>query len=82
MLIHMPFISSTDRVVWKGGESDQLHYQVQVDGWDGNPDWIDRDVRTLGAGIPSGMKELLHVMQDYYQDCTALEVERLQAMAD
>ena len=81
MLIHMPFISSTDRVVWKGGESDQLHYQVQVDGWDGNPDWIDRDVRTLDER-PSGIKELLLVMENYYQDCTALEVERLQAMAD
>jgi len=81
MFIYMPFISSTDRVVWKGGESDQLHYQVQVDGWDGNPAWIDRDVRTISER-PSGIKELLLVMQNYYQDCTALEVERLQAMAD
>ena len=81
MFIYMPFISSTDRVVWKGGESTQLHYEVQVDGWDGNPDWIERDVRTIDS-LPSGMKELLHAMQDYYQDCTSLEIERLQAMAD
>ena len=81
MFIYMPFISSTDRVVWKGGDSTQLHYEVQVDGWDGNPDWIERDVRTIDS-FPSGMKELLHVMQDYYQDCTSLEIERLQAMAD
>lgn len=81
MFVYMPFISSTDRVVWYGGESTQLHYEVQVDGWDGNPDWIERDVRTIDS-LPSGMKELLHVMQDYYQDCTALEIERLQAMAD
>ena len=76
MLIHMTFISATDRVVWKGDESDQLHYQVQVDA-----DWVDRDVRTLDER-PRGIKHLLLVMQDYYQDCTALEMERLQTMAD
>jgi len=78
MFIYMPFISSTDRVVWYGGESTQLHYEVKVTS---NPEWIDRDVRTIN-NFPSGMKELLHAMQDYYQYCTSMEMELLQAMTD
>jgi len=79
MFIYTPFISSKDRVVWYGGFSTQLHYEVQDDV---NPNWIERDVRTLGEGIPTGVKELLDAMKDYYQDCTSLEMERLQEMAD
>ncbi len=40
MFIYQPVCNSGDRVAWYGGESTQLHYEVQVDGYDGNPDWI------------------------------------------
>lgn len=69
MFIYQPHISSTDRVTWYGGESTQLHYEVQADGPNGNPEWIDRDVRTLGGGIPSGMSELHAELIDYYNYC-------------
>ncbi len=68
-MIYQPQINSTDRVVWHGGESTQLHYEQKVDGWDGNPDWIDRGVRTLGNGMPIGMSEMYAEMVDYYNYC-------------
>ena len=71
MFIYQPVIDSTDRVAWYGGESTQLHYEVQVDGHDGNPDWIERDVRTLGGGIPAGMSELHAEMVEYYNYCNS-----------
>jgi hypothetical protein len=69
MIIYQPHINSTDRVVWHGGESTQLHYEQQVDGWDGNPDWIGRSIRTLGSGMPTGMSEMHAEMVDYYNYC-------------
>lgn len=75
MFIYQPHISATDRVVWHGGESTQIHYQVQVDGWDGNPDWIDRDTRTLGGGIPAGMSEMHAELVEYYNHCQCQEID-------
>jgi len=69
MMIYQPSVNSTDRVVWHGGESTQLHYEQQVDGWDGSSDWIDRGVRTLVMGIPQGMSEMHAEMVDYYNYC-------------
>jgi hypothetical protein len=69
MFIYQPHINSTDRVLWHGGESTQLHYEQQVDGWDGNPDWIPRALRTLPEGLPTGMSELHRELIDYYNFC-------------
>ncbi len=44
-----------------------LHYQVQVDDYKGDPEWIERYSQTLMGGIPSGTKELQTAMSDYYQ---------------
>lgn len=69
MIIYQPFISSPDRVVWNGGESTQIHYQkLNAEG-----EWWDRDVRTLGNGIPSGMSEMHAEMVDYYNYCQTAE---------
>lgn len=68
MLAFYPYEGATERIVWYGGTSDILHYEVQVDDWKGDSDWIERECQTLGGGIPEGVKELLQVMQDYYQD--------------
>ena len=78
MFIYQPHVSSTDRVVWYGGESTQLHYEQKRS--DGH--WWDQAVQTLGGGIPSGMSEMHAAMVDYYNDCQILEIERRQAMAD
>ena len=82
MFIYQPHIDSTDRVSWYGGESSQLHYEVQVDGWDGNPTWIDRHVRTLGSGVPAGMSELHAELRDYYDFCNSMELEMRLQKAD
>lgn len=81
MFIYLPFISATDRVLWAGGES-QLHYQQQVKGQDGNLDWIDRNVQTLGGGIPTGMGEMYAVMQEFYNYCQTCELEYNITRAD
>jgi hypothetical protein len=82
MIIYQPHINSTDRVIWHGGELTQLHYEQQVDGWDGNPDWIDRNVQTLGSGIPTSMSEMHTHMQEFYNYCQVCEFEQRMAMAD
>ena len=65
MFIYQPTADSFDRTVWYGGESTQVHYEQQdVDGH-----WWDRNVRTLGAGIPSGVSELHDELVDYYNYC-------------
>ena len=72
MIIYRPFISSTDRVVWHGGNSTQLHYEKLI-----NNKWIERDVQTLGSGIPSGMSEMHAEMMEYYNLSQILEQERV-----
>lgn len=65
MQIYQPFINSTERVIWYGGESTQLHYEcVTCSG-----DWRDINVRTLGGGIPASMSELHAELVDYYNYC-------------
>lgn len=67
MIIYQPHISSTDRIIWYGGESTQLYYQEQ--GSNHQSIWVDRSVRTLGGGIPTGMSEMHAEMVDYYNYC-------------
>ena len=69
MFIYQPTIDSDDRVVWYGGESTQLHYEVF---FNDTAEWINKDVRTLGGGIPAGMSEMHAEMVDYYNYCNCL----------
>lgn len=75
MIIYQPTISSSDRFVWHGGESTMLHYEKMRDG-----NWIERDVQTLGSGVPAGVSELHVAMVDYYNQSQLLEEERLANM--
>ena len=68
-MIYQPQANSTDRVAWYGGESTQLHYEVQCT--DGH--WWDRGVRTLGGGMPTSMSELHYEMIDYYNYSNAYD---------
>jgi hypothetical protein len=69
MFIYQPYIDSTDRTIWYGGESTQLHYEELNDS--GN--WIDQAVRTLGGGIPTGMSEMHAELIDFYNYCNAVD---------
>jgi hypothetical protein len=64
MIIYQPYIDSTERVAWYGGESNQLHYEKFR-----RNQWLDIDVRTLINGIPSGMSEMHAELVDYYNYC-------------
>jgi hypothetical protein len=80
MQIYQPCVDSSNRVIWNGGESTQLHYQFKLqdyacynvgdEGADGC-DWIDVHTRTLGGGLPSSMSELHAEMVDLYNYCSA-----------
>jgi hypothetical protein len=65
MFIYQPHIDSTDRVIWHGGESTQLYYEVR----DKSGCWYEMGVRTLGAGLPSGMSEMYSELVEYYNHC-------------
>ena len=65
MLTYQPECDDRTRVAWYGGESTQLHFQHRGI----TEKWIDIETRTLGGGIPTGVKELLHEMEDYYNYC-------------
>ena len=74
-MIYQPRHEHKYRVTWYGGESTQLHFERYRNG-----EWEDRDVRTLGSGVPGQVKEMLIVMEDYYHDSLILEEERLHEM--
>lgn len=65
MLIYQPQCDDRTRVAWYGGTSTQLHFQHRGI----TEQWIDIETRTLGNGIPGGVKELLHEMEDFYNYC-------------
>ena len=69
MFIYQPNVYSNDRVVWYGGESTQLHYEQELVDANGNPEWADMSVRTLGNGLPTGVSELHAELVDYYNYC-------------
>ena len=77
MIIYQPYIDSTSRVAWRGGESTQLHYEELS-----STQWHAIDVRTLGGGIPTGMSDMHAKMVDYYHHCQDMELERRISMAD
>jgi hypothetical protein len=76
MFAFYPHDHAKERIVWYGGASDILHYEVEVDDYKGDPFWIERECQTLN-GVPDlspchtirclGTKELLKAMEDYYQ---------------
>jgi hypothetical protein len=74
MMIYQPKAEQKYRVVWYGGESTQLHFEKQVF----LNEWKDIDVRTLMCGMPSGVKELLMEMEDYYNHGMILEEQYLR----
>ena len=65
MFIYQPTVDSDDRTVWYGGESTQIHYEQRCN----HGLWWDRDVRTLGGGIPLSVSELQAELIDYYNFC-------------
>lgn len=70
MLAFYPGEGATERIVWYGGESTQLHYEVQVDDYKGDPAWLARETQTLGGGLPTSVKELYTAMCEFYQEIT------------
>lgn len=74
MMIYQPEGEQKYRVVWYGGESTQLHFEKQVF----TDEWRDIDVRTLQFSFPSGVKELLMEMEDYYHHGLVLEEHYLR----
>jgi len=72
MLIYQPKCDPNFRIAWYGGESTQLHYERKT-----ADEWTGIDVRTLGGGVPTGVKELLHEMQDYYDYCITMTYDNL-----
>ena len=54
-----------------------LHYQVEIDDYKGDSDWIERYSQTFMGGIPCDTKELLAAMSDYYQHISQLYLDTL-----
>jgi hypothetical protein len=80
-LVYKPSAERKYRVTWYGGESPRLHFEKLWNIFDPDTnaewqEWQDRDVRTLGGGIPTSMKEMLMEMEDYYNYSIAMEQER------
>jgi hypothetical protein len=72
MVIYQPYIHSNDRVVWHGGESTQLHYEIQV--WDVSqiraPYWKEISVCTP-MDFPTDVKQIYEKIREYYDSCSS-----------
>jgi len=77
MLIHQDHIDSTDRVIWRGGESTQLHYEILISNSEGISTWVPRSTRTFNSGIPCDMDEVYAAMIGYYYWCQDMERDSL-----
>jgi hypothetical protein len=76
VMIYQPSGEHNLRVAWYGGQSTMLHFEkLNIQG-----EWYDRDVRTLGSGVPAGIKEMLIEMENYYHEGIILEQERIYQM--
>jgi len=64
------------RVVWYGGESTQLHFEKQVF----KDEWRAIATRTLQYSFPTGVKELLLEIEEYYHQGLVLEEECRRSM--
>lgn len=67
MLIHQP--TDNERIVWNGGDSTQLHYEMFLQG-----EWKAIDTRTI-YDFPKSVKKFKKEVQDYY-DFIAPEVAK------
>jgi len=76
VMIYQPSGEHNLRVAWYGGQSTMLHFEkLNIQG-----EWYDRDVRTLGSGVPAGIKEMLIEIENYYHEGIILEQERIYQM--
>jgi hypothetical protein len=79
--IYAPRDEKHFRIAWYGSHSTQLHFEKRIVTFDDDNDfdveWVDRDVRTLGGGIPTSVKDMLHEMQDFYAYCMDMKLELL-----
>lgn len=83
VLVYKPFAEDRYRVTWYGGESTQLHFEKLWNTFDPDTDatyqeWLDHDVRTLGGGVPTSMKDMLMEMVDYYHYSIDMEQELIR----
>lgn len=78
--VYAPRLDKDYRVAWYGIHSTQLHFQQRIKTFDGDCDfeWRDQAVRTLGNGVPTSVKEMLHEMQEFYDYGMDMELELLQ----
>lgn len=84
-LVYKPSAEEQYRVTWYGGESTQLHFEklwrtLDLDTDAVYQEWLDRDVRTLGGGVPTSMKDMLFEMEDFYHYSINMEQERIREM--
>lgn len=81
-MIYRPSAENGFRVAWYGGDRTHLHFEKLWKVWDPDTDntweqWEARDIRTIESGMPTQIKEMLILMEDYYHDSMILEQERL-----
>lgn len=76
MMIYQPSSDMNYRVVWYGGESTQLHFEKQVF----KDEWRPLAIRTLQFSFPTGVKELLLEMEEYYHQGLVLKEEQAQSL--
>jgi hypothetical protein len=56
------------RIVWYGGDSNMLHFEWRSIWPAKDNGWTELSCQTI-MDFPTGAKELLQAMQDYYQQC-------------
>jgi len=64
MLIYQP-TDEPVRIAWYGGESTQLHFEMQ----NSLGEWKQFAIQTLGNGIPDSVKDMLLAMSLFYNEC-------------
>lgn len=82
VLTYQPSGEHQYRITWYGGESTMLRFEklcnrFDVDTKAPHQEWLELDVRTLGGGIPSSMKDMLMEMHEYYEYCIEMEQEHI-----
>ena len=75
MLIYQPQFDTRHRVIWNGGDSSMLHFQKIKDG-----EWKDLDSVTF-MSMPTGTKELLYEMREYYNFSMTMLQDIMYAVA-